>query len=125
MWCPVLFVVVFLRIRRTPRSTLTDTHFPYTTLFRSDFRLPEGIACSVHRRGLAGAGPTSREQDGPVKAFRRRLGELGLVQGFYRVAGGLVHVRAARPIGEVFRRQLTRGVEIGRASWRDRVCQYV
>src|SRR3546814_16153376 len=23
-------------IRRPPRSTLTDTHFPYTTLFRSD-----------------------------------------------------------------------------------------
>src|SRR3546814_18291373 len=26
----------FLRIRRPPRSTLTDTLFPYTTLFRSD-----------------------------------------------------------------------------------------
>src|SRR3546814_20857381 len=25
----------FLRIRRPPRSTLTDTLFPYTTLFRS------------------------------------------------------------------------------------------
>src|SRR3546814_13907304 len=25
----------FLRIRRTPRSTRTDTLFPYTTLFRS------------------------------------------------------------------------------------------
>src|SRR3546814_7257571 len=44
---------------RPPRSTLTDTLFPYTTLFRS-----------------------------------------------------LVHVRAARPIGEVFRRQLTRAVGV-------------
>src|SRR3546814_5258140 len=26
----------FLSIRRTPRSTRTDTRFPYTTLFRSD-----------------------------------------------------------------------------------------
>src|SRR3546814_19102331 len=26
----------FLMIRRTPRSTRTDTLFPYTTLFRSD-----------------------------------------------------------------------------------------
>src|SRR3546814_14556212 len=26
----------FLRIRRPPRSTRTDTLFPYTTLFRSD-----------------------------------------------------------------------------------------
>src|SRR3546814_11073383 len=33
-WC---FVVVFffLMIRRPPRSTRTDTLFPYTTLFRS------------------------------------------------------------------------------------------
>src|SRR3546814_19370737 len=28
-------VVVFLMIRRPPRSTRTDTLFPYTTLFRS------------------------------------------------------------------------------------------
>src|SRR3546814_9604560 len=32
----VMVVVFFLMIRRTPRSTRTDTLFPYTTLFRSD-----------------------------------------------------------------------------------------
>src|SRR3546814_19222194 len=34
----VIFYVVlfFLMIRRPPRSTRTDTLFPYTTLFRSD-----------------------------------------------------------------------------------------
>src|SRR3546814_14966565 len=31
----VLFLVFFLMIRRPPRSTRTDTLFPYTTLFRS------------------------------------------------------------------------------------------
>src|SRR3546814_16494222 len=31
-----LFVFFFLMIRRPPRSTRTDTLFPYTTLFRSD-----------------------------------------------------------------------------------------
>src|SRR3546814_8327088 len=30
-----LFVIFFLIIRRPPRSTRTDTLFPYTTLFRS------------------------------------------------------------------------------------------
>src|SRR3546814_12086255 len=30
------FVIFFLMIRRPPRSTRTDTLFPYTTLFRSD-----------------------------------------------------------------------------------------
>src|SRR3546814_6988997 len=32
-------VVFFLMIRRPPRSTRTDTLFPYTTLFRSIFLL--------------------------------------------------------------------------------------
>src|SRR3546814_20502252 len=31
----ILCVVLFLRIRRPPRATRTDTPFPYTTLFRS------------------------------------------------------------------------------------------
>src|SRR3546814_18552021 len=31
----LFFVVFFLRRRRPPRSTRTDTLFPYTTLFRS------------------------------------------------------------------------------------------
>src|SRR3546814_8532452 len=37
----VLIVFFFLMIRRPPRSTRTDTLFPYTTLFRS--RLRSGI----------------------------------------------------------------------------------
>src|SRR3546814_19565900 len=31
----ILFIFFFLMIRRPPRSTRTDTLFPYTTLFRS------------------------------------------------------------------------------------------
>src|SRR3546814_16421023 len=31
----ILLFLFFLRIRRPPRSTRTDTLFPYTTLFRS------------------------------------------------------------------------------------------
>src|SRR3546814_18535385 len=31
----LFFIVFFLMIRRPPRSTRTDTLFPYTTLFRS------------------------------------------------------------------------------------------
>src|SRR3546814_1992418 len=33
-WCFISFL--FLMIRRPPRSTRTDTLFPYTTLFRSE-----------------------------------------------------------------------------------------
>src|SRR3546814_20861114 len=35
-WCVLLSTCFFLMLRRPPRSTRTDTLFPYTTLFRSD-----------------------------------------------------------------------------------------
>src|SRR3546814_10015316 len=45
----------FLMIRRPPRSTRTDTLFPYTTLFRADdcghSRWPSGLARRYWRRG--------------------------------------------------------------------------
>src|SRR3546814_18151004 len=34
-------------IRRPPRSTRTDTLFPYTTLFRSEDFLPQAVAVDV------------------------------------------------------------------------------
>src|SRR3546814_10117079 len=37
-------------IRRPPRSTLTDTLFPYTTLFRSHPELPDGVRRTMERR---------------------------------------------------------------------------
>src|SRR3546814_12089915 len=45
-----MFCVVFLMIRRPPRSTRTDTLFPYTTLFRSAatrFGLRTGIVTGL------------------------------------------------------------------------------
>src|SRR3546814_13722354 len=42
--CYLCVHVLFLMIRRPPRSTRTDTLFPYTTLFRSSWRLdPERV----------------------------------------------------------------------------------
>src|SRR3546814_12181762 len=38
-----MFVLFFLMIRRPPRSTRTDTLFPYTTLFRSLIMAGVGI----------------------------------------------------------------------------------
>src|SRR3546814_12562045 len=45
----LLVCFFFLMIRRPPRSTRTDTLFPYTTLFRSGARLV-GDAVEVARR---------------------------------------------------------------------------
>src|SRR3546814_5457758 len=47
------FLFFFLMIRRPPRSTRTDTLFPYTTLFRSPAVLPV-LPC---RRGVRGRDP--------------------------------------------------------------------
>src|SRR3546814_151110 len=44
----VVFLFFFLMIRRPPRSTRTDTLFPYTTLFRS----PVVVAQAIRRAGL-------------------------------------------------------------------------
>src|SRR3546814_6858351 len=46
-------------IRRPPRSTRTDTLFPYTTLFRS-VRLDERRAHDARRRDVRGDGRTPR-----------------------------------------------------------------
>src|SRR3546814_7189339 len=46
-------------IRRPPRSTRTDTLFPYTTLFRSQV---EGGLCTGHRRAHPGRGDRRRRR---------------------------------------------------------------
>src|SRR3546814_20072365 len=47
----VLVLFAVLMIRRPPRSTLTDTLFPYTTLFRS-FHYGETIVTADEERAL-------------------------------------------------------------------------
>src|SRR3546814_2135831 len=53
VWCLRLYVcfVVFLMIRRPPRSTRTDTLFPYPTLFRSH------RGCPLFTAPCRGSGP--------------------------------------------------------------------
>src|SRR3546814_16597944 len=67
----MLFIIFFLMIRRPPRSTRTDTLFPYTTLFRS--------VGAVHHDVL-GLGPVAAELLDSVLRHResrlvRKLGE--------------------------------------------------
>src|SRR3546814_10820041 len=56
MWC----CICFLMIRRPPRSTRTDTLFPYTTLFRS---CPGGKDLQRYNRNFATA-RSGVDQDG-------------------------------------------------------------
>src|SRR3546814_16403628 len=78
-----LIFVFFVKIRRPPRSTRTDTLFPYTTLFRSD-----------------ASGEDDREQRIAIVGFPART---TMDEAFAEPGPG----------------------KIGRASCRERVCQYV
>src|SRR3546814_12622299 len=112
------FYFFFLMIRRPPRSTRTDTLFPYTTLFRSpaDFF------------GLNFDGPSTgalnqfepAEQDMDVFSQVSRVS--AFAEGAYDVTDGIT------AYGEFLfsnRKSHNNGVQIGRASCRERVCQYV
>src|SRR3546814_12074064 len=67
----ILLFVFFLMIRTPPRSTRTDTLFPYTTLFRS----PAGRAHLQSRRRRQG--PRDRGDGFPGSArFAERVGEV-------------------------------------------------
>src|SRR3546814_17127358 len=100
-------------LRRPPRSTRTDTLFPYTTLFRS----PD-VGFNIVSRW-------ARTGQLRVDGARATPGD--------RVAEGQVirvppEVKAAAPVKRVRTIDLSEdeiAFEIGRASCRERVCQYV
>src|SRR3546814_20769407 len=118
-------------VRRPPRPTLTDTLFPYTTLFRSilpvdviratDFVLPaiEIVDFRVARApgmnlidtvaDLAACGAVVLGANPrPLEAIDIR-----------RVRGSIIRNGKIEQEGEAS------AVQIGRASCRERVCQYV
>src|SRR3546814_18546652 len=114
-------------LRLPPRATLTDTLFPYTTLFRSDLDLRndrrEILLVTIGEDLEVGRGEAVLELAVERRlevADERRLEErdpLGL-RGFEKLVepGG----NALFALALVFRPR-----EIGRASCRERVCQYV
>src|SRR3546814_19458785 len=101
-------------IRRPPRSTRTDTLFPYTTLFRSD---PQVRAYAV------------------ALGYDLRGRKLQMTDCWVNMMAGAVthglHLHPLSFISGTYYVQVPRGSaaikfeEIGRASCRERVCQYV
>src|SRR3546814_7815270 len=70
------FFIFFLMLRRPPRSTRTDTRFPYTTLFRSRRGRQGAAAARPHRAPRAaadGPGPGAVERDPPPRRQRHLL----------------------------------------------------
>src|SRR3546814_14209402 len=103
-------------IRRQPRSTRTDTLFPYTTLFRSSHdqrAAPPCMGDSLRRRALFGL-------VGRLRAIAKQ--EFGAQQPAAFGAGRHRRARFSRraEVGDDLDPD-----EIGRASCRESVWQYV
>src|SRR3546814_13415916 len=87
-------VFFFLMIRRPPRSTRTDTLFPYTTLFRSDSedRKPPVFGQITHAVGVialalpAKPGHTMRRH--AVQQIRRKIEPLKIFQSIHQPVSG-------------------------------------
>src|SRR3546814_17273141 len=56
-------------LRRPPRSTLTDTLFPYTTLFRSPSRHHRGVGAPRNREGRDPGAPAHPRPRRPRRAL--------------------------------------------------------
>src|SRR3546814_15910500 len=120
-------------IRRPPRSTRTDTLFPYTTLFRSQSRkrflliarhsakVPPFVYQPKHHR-LRGVGEVIGKlplPGDPVGGPMHRVPSLQW-QTWFRLA----FVPAGKDWRALSDLRVFDG-KLGRASWRERVCQAV
>src|SRR3546814_16689913 len=112
----------FLMIRRPPRSTRTDTPFPYTTLFRSPIQGGMVHPYLRRRNGEEGVDYPAPAPPPDRHELRRVLEKTLGVPLFQEQAMKLAIVAAAfTPAAED---GLLRA-KIGRASCRERVCAYV
>src|SRR3546814_15224344 len=112
-------------IRRPPRSTRTDTLFPYTTLFRSHLREALGELRLGGRFGLADAAVlVDVEFHHAVAAMAAVVRAVAMPQLVARQPAVLVLVGLVEMLRQA-RRGGRFGAETGRASWRERVCQSV
>src|SRR3546814_13455633 len=101
-------------IRRPPRSTRTDTLFPYTTLFRS----PSIVNAHLHLARIYNTDFMLRLAGHDPAPLRARAFELSLRAAALEPANGHVHSTLAWCY-------LRRGAAaIGRASRRESVCKY-
>src|SRR3546814_19570410 len=107
-------------LRRPPRSTRTDTLFPYTPLFRSMPGLrakPHDIAQTLPGRGGNArlVARLSRPAD-----FERRIGpdmarkKIALI-GAGMIGGTLAHLAATKEMGDIVLFELAEGITPGKA----------
>src|SRR3546814_19413683 len=118
-------------IRRPPRSTRTDTLFPYTTLFRSAVIIAEAYLRDGNRRvkvanegytfGIEACARARQFSVDDIPGRQRRDGNGERWEGGER--GGL-SAPPGTSLGSGSGVLVAPGIEIGRASGRERVGEY-
>src|SRR3546814_17241396 len=108
-------------IRRPPRSTRTDTLFPYTTLFRSARGL---VAVAAAPPALFLVTEEAAQLAQSFLAPQRQVHEAPLAGGCVDAAGEGGEL-AAQPLGESARGPAPVAPQIGSASRGERGCTYV
>src|SRR3546814_7027224 len=100
-------------IRRPPRSTRTDTLFPYTTLFRS--RLEAGAFPGEDARRIGAEEGVTEEDNGDDHQRRAERAPRRLQQQHHADAGDddVLGVEVVRPLREFLVEEIE--IEIGRA----------
>src|SRR3546814_13499694 len=98
-------------ILRPPRSPRTDTLFPHTTLFRCPDRLRAAERRKLDAQSAVAAAISGSRRNG----VRRDQGAIGSTDPQGASGGSAAAFASLRRTG----------TQIGRASCRERVCQYV
>src|SRR3546814_11874239 len=111
-------------IRRPPRSTRTDTLLPYTTLFRSLLTLIDPDRAALLTRDICRQ--TAQSPAGPL-VWPLQGVETACMIGWHGVSVlAEAHAKGIEAdYAAAWPNIRRRAFEIGRASCRERVCQYV
>src|SRR3546814_13930787 len=124
-------------IRRPPRSTRTDTLFPYTTLFRSTGAGAVRHGHQAHHSRGVRDSERRRDHESDLRADQHQSGERllmeqdrgsGIIRRVIRSTAswaGMVAAANLAVTGPAHAAVASEMNKIGRAAGRERVCQYV
>src|SRR3546814_12956705 len=116
----------YLMIRRPPRSTRTDTLFPYTTLFRSHYAADYGLVCDPVELVKALSTPALLAHPQARQEWSDRLVQVHARHAAWpdrSAVDGVDFSKVVRSLSEQAPDDAV--VSLGRASCRERGCQYV
>src|SRR3546814_16653543 len=117
--------------RRPPRTTRTDTLFPYTTLFRAQTQSFRPRRDSVHAlmqlQGLGNLAPNGEAGVQRRHGFLENHGDIGATNRAhfrFRGSGKIQHAAIAPAQQDTALFDMPVAEKIGRAAWRERGGEY-